>query len=263
VKTVAIIPARMAASRFPGKPMATILGVPMIGHCYFRTTMSQQLDMVYVATCDKEIYDYITSRGGNAVMTGNHHERAADRTAEAVLKIEKQQGEPLGIVVMVQGDEPMVLPGMMDALVAPFLDDPSLMVTNLMAEIDTVDQFNDPGVVKVVVGLNHEALYFSREPIPSRKKAGDQKVTMLKQTGLMAFRRDYLLQFNRMPQTPIEKIESVDMMRVLENGGRIHMVMSDYDLLSVDTSADLSLVENVMNNDILVKKYTGKWSLLI
>lgn len=255
MRAVAVIPARMAASRFPGKPMARILGIPMIGHCYFRTRMSTRLDAVYVATCDQAIYEYIVSQGGQAVMTGDHHERATDRTAEAIQVIEEQSGIQTDVVVMVQGDEPMVLPEMVSALVEPFLEDSGLMVTNLMAAIDSAEQFEDAGVVKVVVGLDQQALYFSREPVPSRTKAGVHAVPMLKQTGLIAFRRNYLLRFSGLNQTPLEKIESVDMMRVLENGDRIRMVMSASDLLSVDTEADLHRVEAVMKSDPLVSYY--------
>lgn len=188
-------------------------------------------------------------------MTGDHHERATDRTAEAIQIIEEQSGIQPDVVVMVQGDEPMVLPEMVNALVEPFLADSGLMVTNLMATIDSAEQFEDAGVVKVVVGLDQQALYFSREPIPSRKKAGVHPVRMLKQTGLIAFRRNYLFRFNGLNQTPLEKIESVDMMRVLENGDRIRMVMSASDLLSVDTEADLRRVEAVMKGDPLVNSY--------
>jgi 3-deoxy-manno-octulosonate cytidylyltransferase (CMP-KDO synthetase) len=236
--------------------MVRILGIPMIGHCFFRTRMSSRLEAVYVATCDQAIYEYINDRGGQAVMTGDHHERATDRTAEAIEIIERQSGAEVDVVVMVQGDEPMVLPEMINSLVEPFLTDPDLMVTNLMAPIGSHEQFEDPGVVKVVVDLDQNALYFSREPIPSLKKAGNNPVPMLKQTGLIAFRRSYLVRFGEMNQTPLEKIESVDMMRVLENGGRIRMVMSSSDLLSVDTETDLHRVEAVMARDPLVKAYS-------
>jgi 3-deoxy-manno-octulosonate cytidylyltransferase (CMP-KDO synthetase) len=246
----------MASSRFPGKPMVPILGIPMIGHCFFRTRMSSLLESVYVATCDQVIFEYVNGLGGQAVMTGDHHERATDRTAEALKIIESQSGAQVEVVVMVQGDEPMVIPKMIDSLVEPFLTDPELMVTNLMAPISSYEDFEDPGVVKVVVDPHQYALYFSREPIPSRKKAGKEPVSMLKQTGLMAFRRSYLASFGGLGQTPLEKIESVDMMRVLETGGRIRMVMSSSDLLSVDTEADLNRVEAVIARDPLVKTYS-------
>ena len=168
---VAIIPARMGSSRFPGKPMAQIHGIPMIGHVYFRSKMCPLLDETYVATCDQEIFDYIISIGGKAVITSDTHERCSDRTAEAMLKIESEMGRKVDIVVMVQGDEPMVTPEMVEQSVAPMLKDSSIQVVNLMARIKTVEAFEDPNQVKVVIDPQSNAIYFSREPIPSVKKA--------------------------------------------------------------------------------------------
>ncbi|SVE45461.1 uncharacterized protein METZ01_LOCUS498315, partial [marine metagenome] len=122
MKAIAIIPARMGSSRFPGKPLAKICGIPMVGHCYYRTSMCKDLTETYAATCDKEIYDYIQSIGGKAVMTSDSHERASDRTAEAMLKIEDQIRESVDVVVMVQGDEPLVTPRMISQSLKPFSD---------------------------------------------------------------------------------------------------------------------------------------------
>lgn len=252
---IAIIPARMSSTRFPGKPMAHIHGMPMIGHCYLRTKMCEQLLETYVATCDSEIYDYIESIGGNAIMTADTHERATDRTAEAMLKAEEQLGVKVDIVVMVQGDEPMVVPEMISEAIFPIAEDPSIHVVNLMAKMDSVIEFEDPNEVKVVVDQNCNALYFSREPIPSRRK-GVSDVTMLKQVCIIPFRRDYLLQFNEMPETELERIESVDMMRILETGGNVHMVMTEHESFSVDTEQDLSNVALRMEADILLGTYS-------
>ena len=253
---VAIIPARMGSTRFPGKPMAKIHGVPMVGHVYFRTKMCSLLGETYVATCDQEIYDYISSVGGKAIMTSDSHERCSDRTAEAMLKVESATGEKIDIVVMVQGDEPMVAPEMIKAAVNPMLGDPSIQVVNLMARMKTVDEFEDPNEVKVVVDLNNRALYFSREPIPSRRK-GVKDVPMLKQVCIIPFRRDYLLKFNSLPETQLERIESVDMMRVIEHGERVHMVMTDVETLSVDTPEELEKVVDLMKEDALINEYKG------
>ena len=251
---VAIIPARMGSTRFPGKPMAKIHGVPMVGHVYFRTKMCSLLRETYVATCDQEIYDYISSVGGKAIMTSDSHERCSDRTAEAMLKVESATGRKVDVVVMVQGDEPMVTPEMIEAAVNPMLGDPSIQVVNLMARIKTVEEFEDPNEVKVVVDLNNRALYFSREPIPSRRK-GVMNVPMLKQVCIIPFRRNYLLKFNSLPETPLERIESVDMMRVIEHGEQVHMVMSETETLSVDTPAELQMVSVFMSNDPLRELY--------
>lgn len=254
---IGIIPARLASSRLPNKPMADILGMPMIGHVYLRSKLSTMLKEVYVATCDQEIAVYIASIGGKAIMTADTHERASDRSAEALLKIEKEAKENVDIIVMIQGDEPMVTPEMISAAVQPLLEESDLNITNLMASMKTKEEHEDPAEVKVVVDKNHNALYFSREPIPSRKKGVDN-VPMLKQVCIIPFRRDFLLEYNNMKQTPLEIIESVDMNRLLENGIRIKMVMREEETYSVDTIADLENVNDKMKNDPLLTKYLKK-----
>jgi len=251
---IGIIPARLASSRLPKKPMADILGMPMIGHVYFRSKLCNILNDLYVATCDQEIVDYIESIGGKAVMTADTHERASDRTAEALLKIELMTGKDVDIVVMIQGDEPMITPVMIRASVEPLLNDQSLMITNLMESMNSKEEHEDPAEVKVVVDINDFALYFSREPIPSRKK-GVENVPMLKQVCIIPFRRDFLLEYNQMEQTPLEIIESVDMNRLLENRIPIKMVMRKEETYSVDTKADLENVNTRMKNDPLLPAY--------
>jgi 3-deoxy-manno-octulosonate cytidylyltransferase (CMP-KDO synthetase) len=251
---IGIIPARLASSRLPNKPLAKIIGMPMIGHVYLRSKMSSIMEEVYVATCDQEIKDYVESIGGKAIMTSNSHERASDRTAEALLEIEKVTKKKMDIVVMIQGDEPMVTPEMISAAVQPLLDSPSLQITNLMENIETQEEHEDPAEVKVVVDKNNNALYFSREPIPSRKKGG-VNIPMLKQVCIIPFRRDFLLKYNEMEQTPLEIIESVDMNRLLENGIQIKMVMRDEITLAVDTREDLNRVNELMIKDKLIEKY--------
>ncbi|HIW00800.1 MAG TPA: 3-deoxy-manno-octulosonate cytidylyltransferase [Candidatus Desulfovibrio intestinipullorum] len=251
---VAIIPARMGSSRYPGKPLALIHGTPMVGHVAFRTAMSPILSDTYVATCDNIIADYCSKVGLKCIMTADTHTRCSTRTAEALLKIEEATGKKVDIVVMVQGDEPMVQPQMIDDAVRPMLDDPSVNVVNLMAEMETVAEFEDPNEVKVVVDRNNDALYFSREPIPSRKK-GVTEVPMRKQVCIIPFRRDYLLRFNAMEESPLEIIESVDMMRILEHGDKVRMVPTSFRTWSVDTPEDLARVEKLMTGDELMERY--------
>ena len=252
---IAIIPARMGSSRYPGKPMADIHGVPMVGHVAFRTLMCKNVNETYIATCDQVIMDYAASKGLKAVMTADTHTRCTDRTAEAMLKIEAETGKKADIVIMIQGDEPMVTPEMIDAAVAPMLTDPSLQVTNLMGDLADETEFEDPAEVKVVTDLKHYALYFSREPIPSRKK-GVSKVPMKKQVCIIPFRRDFLLKFNSLPESPLEIIESVDMMRILEYGEKVRMVPTDCRSWSVDTPEDLARVARLMEGDDLMKAYS-------
>jgi 3-deoxy-manno-octulosonate cytidylyltransferase (CMP-KDO synthetase) len=251
---IAVIPARMGSSRFPGKPMADILGMPMIGHCYKRAEMSESIDLVYVATCDKEIYDYIKSIGGNVVMTSDLHERACDRAAEAMIKIEKIHNLTTDILLMMQGDEPMVTPRIIEAALNPLINNENINISNLYKEINSIYEFEDPNEVKVIIDKKGYAIYFSREPIPSRKK-GVLNVPMYKQICTIPFRRDYLLEFNNMKQTDLEIIESIDMNRIIENGGKIKMEYSYDESISVDTKNDLDRVIKEMENDLLIKSY--------
>lgn len=254
---IAIIPARMGSSRYPGKPLALIHDVPMVGHVAFRTAMSPILSEVYVATCDKIIEDYCHNAGIKCVMTSDTHVRCSTRTAEALLKIEAMTGKKADIVVMVQGDEPMVRPEMIGQAVQPLLDDPAVNVVNLMAEMDTLEEFEDPNEVKVVVDRSNDALYFSREPIPSRKKGSD-KVPMRKQVCIIPFRRDYLIRFNEMAESPLEIYESVDMLRILEHGEKVRMSPTQCRTWSVDTPEDLVRVARLMDGDDLMGRYGAK-----
>jgi len=253
VNVIAIIPARMGSSRYPGKPLAPICGVPMIGHVYKRVALALGEDKTFVATCDKVIYDYIESVGGRAVMTADTHERCTDRTAEALLKIEAETGRA-DVVIMVQGDEPLVTPGMIEASVAPFEQDPSIQVVNLMGDLATRREHDDPNEVKVVVDLNSDALYFSREPIPSWKK-GAKSVPMKKQVCIIPFRRDFLIKFNELAPTPLEEVESVDMLRLLEHGYKVRMVPTADVNIGVDTAEDLAVAERLMQADPVFPRY--------
>jgi len=246
VNILALIPARMGSSRFPGKPMASILGKPMIGHVYERVSRSPILTTTAVATCDQEIYEYIESIGGVAVMTANSHERASDRCAEALLKLEKLNNLYYDIVVMVQGDEPMTHPNMINEAVQPMLSDSTIQVVNLLGKIEGVDEFIDRNCIKVVCDLNQDALYFSREPIPTTSKS--RNVPMFKQVCVIPFRRDFLIEYNNLKPTTLEIAESIDMMRVLEHGQKVRMVPTKYSSRSVDTPNDLRMVELLMQS---------------
>lgn len=254
---VGIIPARMGSSRFPGKPLREIAGVPMVGHCYFRSAMSETLDAVYIATCDQEIADYAHTIGATAIMTSEAHQRASDRTAEALVKIEHMTGRPVDIVVMIQGDEPMLRPEMIDEALKPMIEDDSVRVVNLMAPLKTGEEHDDINEVKVVVDRHNNALYFSREAIPSRRKGGEG-VTKLKQVCIIPFRREFLLEFNELEPTPLEIAESVDMNRVLEHGYDVRMVYTQYDVYSVDTEEDRAKVEALMAADPLLDSYRSR-----
>jgi|TARA_Y100000294_G_scaffold110486_1_gene102432 3-deoxy-manno-octulosonate cytidylyltransferase (CMP-KDO synthetase) len=236
----------MGSSRFPGKPMAIILGKPMIGHVFHNVQKNNLINNLAVATCDNQIYDYIESIGGHAIMTSDKHERASDRCAEALLIIEARNKIKYDIVVMVQGDEPMIHPDMIDEAVQPMLNDSGILVTNLLGKIKTKQEFEDRNCIKVVCDLENNALYFSREPIPSKGKT--MHTIMGKQICVIPFKRDFLIEYNNLDPTPLEVAESVDMMRILEHGKKVRMVSTKYNSYAVDTNEDLLKVEIMMNS---------------
>ncbi len=245
MKVLALIPARMGSSRFPGKPLARILGKPMIGHVLERVVACPTITLAAVATCDREICDYVHSVGGIAVMTSNGHERASDRCAEALLLLESERGTRFDIVVMVQGDEPMIRPEMIDEALVPMREDPNVLVSNLLGTIESEEEFEDRNCIKVVCDLHGDALYFSREPIPTRFRSAQPPRG--KQICVIPFRRDFLLEYTALAPTPLEIAESVDMMRVLEHGRKVRMVPTQHSTAAVDTPADLARVERLMS----------------
>ncbi len=255
---IGIIPARMSSTRFQGKPLAKILGIPMVGHVYFRSKMSKALAEVYIATCDKEIAKYAKSIGAKAVMTKDTHQRASDRAAEAMLKIEKETQKKMDIAVMIQGDEPMLVPEMIDDVTVALKKDNALQVANLMAAVISKEEICDPNTIKVVVDLNNFALYFSREVIPSSRKTKGEVKNIYKQVAIIPFKRDFLIKFNSLAPTPLETIESVDMLRILEHGFKVKMVLTQIQTQSVDTARDLHKVEKLMRQDRLLKLYKQK-----
>ena len=256
MKAIGIVPARLGATRYPNKPMAPIHGMPMVGHCYHRTRLAPGITAAYVATCDEEIAQYVRSIGGMAVMTAASHTRATTRTAEAMELIEVSTGERADVVVMVQGDEPLIPPETIAETLGHF-SDPEVEIVNIMSRLRTYEQFVDKNNVKVVVKQNNDALYYSREPIPSPWRGVDG-VPMHMQTGIIAFRRDVLLRFNRMDETRLEQIESVDMNRVLESGGRIRMVLTEAVTIGVDTPQELKDAEALMTRDPIMARYLNR-----
>jgi len=258
VNIVAVIPARMESGRFPNKPMANILGMPMIGHCYFRTRMCEIFDDVYIATCNDEIKKYAESIGAKVVMTKNTHERAMDRTAEAVMNIESLTGNKVDIVVQMQGDEPMVTKEVLDLSIEKMINDESINLMNLVQPITNQEDLNNPDILKVVTNLRGDMLYYSRSLIPYDTKKYNSDIPYLKTIGIHLFRKNFLFEFLKMEQTPLEIIESTDMLRVLENGLPISTYKIEIPMWSVDTARDLKFVEDKMSNDPVVKNYVKK-----
>jgi 3-deoxy-manno-octulosonate cytidylyltransferase (CMP-KDO synthetase) len=248
MKIIAVIPARMGSTRFPGKPLADILGLPMVEHVRRRVALSPIFSDVVVATCDQEIMNVVKNSGGHAVMTASTHQRCTDRIAEASENLNAD------IIVNVQGDEPLVHPEMFMPLVAPLKKSSSLNCVNLMSVITNEEEYLNQNVVKVVFDKKVNALFFSREPLPSRKMT-TVSFDKYKQLGVIAFRKDFLLKFTQFEPTPLEIIESNDMLRILENGYTVHMVKSEFPVVGVDTTADLEKVKIIMKNDPVFPKY--------
>src|SRR5215213_996530 len=236
-RVVAIIPARMGSSRFPGKPLAPLLGRPMIEHVLRRAERCTQLSAVYVATCDEEIKNVVERLGGRVIMTSPTHERASDRVAEAAQQVEA------GVVVMIQGDEPMITPAMIAASVTPLLDDRSVECVNLVRRITNQHDYLDPNTIKVVMNVNEDALYFSRAPIPFMQAS---PAPVFKQVCVIPFRAEFLREFARLAPTPLERVESIDMLRVLEHGRCVRLVETTVETHAVDIPEDLRLVETLM-----------------
>jgi 3-deoxy-manno-octulosonate cytidylyltransferase (CMP-KDO synthetase) len=223
----------------------------MLEHVFRRTRMCATLDEVLVATCDQEIVDACATFGATAVITSDKHVRASDRVAEVASRLDAD------VIVMVQGDEPMVFPEMIDLALRPLVDDPRVVCSNLAAPITTVQEFEDVNTIKVVMASNGDALYFSRQPIPSRAKVAFSNVGALKQVCVIPFRRRFLLEYTELSPTPLESIESVDMLRAMEHGFPIRLVLTDMVTHSVDTIHDIRTVERLMRGDPLIMSYSA------
>jgi len=253
---IGIIPARMASSRFPGKPLAKIHGMPMIGHTFLRSKMSKLMTKVYVATCDEEIKDYIESIGGDVIMTKNTHPSAADRTVEATEVFEKRTNSKADIVVLIQGDDPMITPKSIDDALKVMLDDSNIGILTLVRKINDLGEFNDQDIVKVISDLEENAIYFTREPVPSLRKGADpNNAPMFKHVAIILFKKESLEKFSKYPQTPLELVEEIDLIRVIEYGEKIRIVADDSITYNVDTPKALLNVEDAMKGDSLMKLY--------
>ncbi len=254
MSAVAVIPARLAATRFPGKPLADLLGLPMVMHCYFRTRLAQLIEDVVIATCDREIANVAEQFGARAVMTSERHLNAVDRTAEAALLFQEDRPQPVDIVVLVQGDEPLLQPPTLDRMVQTMVAEPRIDVLNVMVPFASYDDFLDRNSPKVVVNTHGDALYMSREAVPSAGHSWDSSIAHM-QTGLFAFRPPALQWFSTTARTPLEAAESIDMLRFLHAGRPVHMLEMSQPTIGVDTPQDLSRAVDLMATDPLFPVY--------
>ncbi len=247
-KVIAVIPARWASSRFPGKPLALIKGKPMVQWVFEQACKAKSVSEVIIATDDDRIFKAVNGFGGNVVMTSLDHESGTDRIAEVVRDRECE------IVVNVQGDEPLIPPGNIDRIVQPLLEGALESTVTLRILIKTRDELMDRNITKVVVDSSNSALYFSKAPIPWDRDewGGDSmqnssfdplKPFWYKHIGLYAYRKKFLMEFGGLPESGLEKIEKLEQLRILESGFKIKVVETNLDSIGVDCEADLAMIE--------------------
>lgn len=240
----AIIPARYASTRFPGKPLAMLCGKTVIERVYEK--VSEVLDNVCVATDDQRIYDAVASFGGKAVMTRTDHKSGTDRIAEA---LEKMGSGSIDVVLNVQGDEPFITRGQIETLCKCF-DDPATEIATLGKPFDSMEAVCNPNSPKIVCDLRGFAMYFSRSVIPYIRGVEQEQwlnsFTFLKHLGIYAYRRQVLAEITRLPQSPLEKAESLEQLRWLQNGYCIRVGITDQETVGIDTPQDLERAERFL-----------------
>ena len=255
-KILAVIPARWASTRFPGKPIADILGKPMVQWVSEQAQKASLITEVVIATDDKRIYDVVLDFGGKAVMTSPSHQSGTDRVAEAVRNIE------CDIVVNVQGDEPLIPSENIDRVIKPLLDSGELSVSTLMTAIHSRSEMLDPNICKVVVDNVGCALYFTRAPIPYNRDYGcmnkskinsemgaNQMILGYKHIGVYAYRKSFLLKFSNMKTSQLENTEKLEQLRILENRYLIQVVETEQNSIGVDHPNDLDKIIKSMNGE--------------
>lgn len=240
---LAVIPARYASTRFPGKPLATIAGRSMVQRVVERVRQAQRISRIVVATEDERIKSAVESFGGEAIITRRDHRTGTDRVAEVATHI------AANIYVNVQGDEPLIDPGTVDAIIEAMCEDDSIQLATPCTAILQPNDIMDPNVVKVVRDFDGNALYFSRAPIPWVRDTGSVTAARhWKHIGLYGYRRDALLEFPTLPPGELERIEQLEQLRWLENGFQIRVVETNYDAVSVDVPEDVERIVKILSD---------------
>ena len=243
MKIIAFIPSRYGSSRFPGKPLAMIAGKPMIQHVCSCASNCQDVSDVYVTTDDERIFKCVEDFGGKAVMTKEKHPSGTDRIAEAVEKLGLSSED---IIVNIQGDQPVFEPSVISEMVKPLLNDETIPMSTLKYRINNPAEIDNSNIVKVVTDNNDYAIYFSRSTIPFYREdfsAGQY----FKHLGFYAYRKDFILEFSRLPGGELEGAEKLEQLRAIENGYKIKVVEAGSDSIEVDAPEDIIKVENLIN----------------
>ncbi|MFH1563207.1 MAG: 3-deoxy-manno-octulosonate cytidylyltransferase [Nitrospirota bacterium] len=240
-RVVVVIPARYKSTRLPGKPLAEICGKPLIFWVYTQAKKIKNIDDIFVATDDECIKKTVENFNGKAILTSDKHQTGTDRIAEAVQRINAD------IIVNIQGDEPLFDPNSVEKLVDTLISDrkKEISMVTLMTKIKDANQYNNINTVKVVYDNSGFALYFSRALIPYPQEKNNYAV--YKHVGIYGFRKDFLMHYSKMQQTPLEKIESLEQLRILENGFKIKLIETDCEPISIDTPVDLELIKKHFN----------------
>jgi 3-deoxy-manno-octulosonate cytidylyltransferase (CMP-KDO synthetase) len=249
MKIIIGIPARMGASRLPGKPLANILGKPMIEHVFRRSMLAKSVDSVFIAACDEEVKSVVNGFGGKVIMTDRDIMRPGLRVASACEQLDLDDND---IIVVVQGDEPLLHPDMIDIAVQPLIDDPNIKLLTMIAEANEAE-WNDRNEVKVTIDINKDILMMSRAPIPSN--FWNIEGPRYKQVAIMPFRKKFLIDFQSMPPTSLELAEQVELMRAVECGVKVKTALSIFDTVSVDTEPDRQEAERAMLLDPIYSLY--------
>jgi 3-deoxy-manno-octulosonate cytidylyltransferase (CMP-KDO synthetase) len=236
---VAVIPARYQSTRLPGKPLADIGGRPMVEHVYRRACEARTLSRVLVATDDLRVFETVRAFGGEVVMTSPLHRTGGDRVAEVAAGLSET------LIVNVQGDEPLIAPGMIDAAVLACAASPDVVMSTVRRAITDPHDLDNPAVVKVVTDVSGRALYFTRSRVPFPRDA-ETATLCYKHIGLYVYRREFLLHLSRLAPTPLERAESLEQLRALEHGFPIVTVETTTDVMGVDTPDDLERVRRVV-----------------
>ena len=242
MSVICVIPTRYGSTRFEGKPLIDLCGKTMIQRVYDQVKKAALVDEVIIATDDDRIKTTAENFGARVIMTSSRHSCGTDRITEAIRHIEGQ------IILNVQGDEPLINPKAVDALVKPVLEDPSIQMATLISQIKDPEDAVNPNVVKVVKDLNNYALYFSRASIPYSRNG--RSPVLYKQAGLYIFRRNFLIKFSKLSPTLYENIEKLEQLRALEHGYKIKLIETDYESISVDTPDDMVKVQNILKSTI-------------